>query len=99
MICGEKWRRTYRLYWRPHRTPRIRLMLQICSVRRSPLARLALIGTLVALCCGAHGVRAADAAPESGVLRATLDNGLRVVIVRNSLAPVVATSVNYLAGS
>jgi zinc protease len=39
---------------------------------------------------------AADAAP---VLRATLSNGLRVIIVRNSLAPVVATSVNYLVGS
>jgi zinc protease len=36
---------------------------------------------------------------EPGVLRATLANGLRVVIVHNSLAPVVATSVNYLAGS
>jgi zinc protease len=35
----------------------------------------------------------------SGVLRATLDNGLRVVIVRNPLAPVAATSVNYLVGS
>ena len=33
------------------------------------------------------------------MLRATLPNGLRVVIVRNALAPVVATSVNYLAGS
>src|ERR1700722_18568298 len=33
------------------------------------------------------------------VLRATLPNGLRVVVVRNSLAPVVATSINYLAGS
>jgi zinc protease len=32
-------------------------------------------------------------------LRATLDNGLQVVIVRNSLAPVAATSVNYLVGS
>lgn len=33
------------------------------------------------------------------VLRTTLSNGLRVVIVRNTLAPVVATAVNYLAGS
>src|SRR5579862_9290705 len=33
------------------------------------------------------------------VLRATLDNGLRVILVRNTLAPVVATSVNYLVGS
>jgi len=38
----------------------------------------------------------ADSAP---VLRASLPNGLRVIIVRNSLAPVVATSVNYLVGS
>src|SRR5471030_361988 len=37
-------------------------------------------------------------APDN-VLRATLSNGLRVIIVRNTLAPVVATSVNYLAGS
>src|ERR1700733_5603550 len=38
----------------------------------------------------------ADSAP---VLRASLPNGLRVIIVRNSLAPVVSTSVNYLVGS
>jgi len=36
---------------------------------------------------------------EESVVRATLPNGLRVIIVRNSLAPVVATSVNYLSGS
>ncbi len=33
------------------------------------------------------------------MLRATLANGLRVIIVRNTLAPVVSTSVNYLVGS
>jgi zinc protease len=35
---------------------------------------------------------------QRDVLRATLDNGLRVIIVRNTLAPVAATSVNYLVG-
>ncbi len=44
----------------------------------------------------------APAAPTAGgetVRRARLPNGLRVIIVRNTLAPVVATSVNYLVGS
>ena len=53
------------------------------------MAALALAGATPALCA-----EAAD-----GVLRATLDNGLRVIVVRNTLAPVVTTSVNYLVGS
>ena len=41
---------------------------------------------------------AASAVPSSNVLRATLDNGLRVVIVHDSLAPMVTTQITYLAG-
>ncbi len=36
---------------------------------------------------------------QGAVLRATLDNGLKVIIVKNDLAPVVTTEINYLAGS
>ncbi|MDE1923357.1 MAG: insulinase family protein, partial [Gammaproteobacteria bacterium] len=39
------------------------------------------------------------AAGAAQVARATLANGLRVVVVRDPLAPVVTTEVNYLAGS
>ena len=36
---------------------------------------------------------------DEDILRATLENGLRVIIVRNTQAPVVTTIVNYLVGS
>ena len=50
-------------------------------------------GTLTA------GTPPGPADTDPNVLRATLPNGLRVIIARNTLAPVVATSVNYLVGS
>ncbi len=67
---------------------------------RRKLRHLGLAALLVAAFSlfPAWGAIAAESA-EPGVLRATLDNGLRVIIVRNALAPVVTTQVNYLVGS
>ena len=45
-----------------------------------------------------NAARVIGSAPD-GVQRATLANGLRVVIVPDRLAPVVTTELNYLAGS
>ena len=57
-------------------------------------------GLLAAPCSvhAANAVSAAMTAPADSVLRAVLDNGLRVVIVRDTLAPIVTTQVTYLAG-
>ena len=63
--------------------------------RLSPLLLLAALAALPA----AYTAAEAASSGGSGVARATLENGLRVVIVRNTLAPVVTTSVNYLVGA
>src|SRR5580698_2421162 len=55
-----------------------------------------LLVAFVTLTC-AGITQAADA--EQGVTRATLDNGLQVIVVRNPLAPVVTTVINYRVGS
>ena len=58
------------------------------------LTRLFPIFLLVAVLATSSGAQSVD----SNVTRATLDNGLRVVIVRDTLAPVATIEDNYLAG-
>jgi len=64
-----------------------RLLPQLCA------------GALATLMLPALAAAPPAAPSMAPVVRATLANGLRVIIVRNTLAPVVATSVNYLVGS
>jgi zinc protease len=55
--------------------------------------------TVLLAWCPAIGADRDAAGQAANVLRATLDNGLRVVIVPNSLAPAATTVVNYMVGS
>jgi zinc protease len=50
------------------------------------------------LACTASLLLGNAAGAETAVTRATLDNGLKVVIIRNTLAPVVNVEMNFLAG-
>jgi zinc protease len=59
------------------------------------LFRMTAVSLLAAVLLFAQG---RPAAQSSDVTRATLDNGMRVVILRNPLAPVVTVEQNYLVG-
>ena len=72
-------------------------MRQMSPLRRPLPARVLTLLTAALAVAGATPAPGAES--PDGVLRATLDNGLRVIVVRNTLAPVVTTSVNYLVGS
>src|ERR671925_577913 len=58
-----------------------------------PARRILILFTTVLLAAGAGPEKTAPA-----VVRATLGNGLRVVLVRDPLAPVVTVEENYLVG-
>ena len=59
--------------------------------------RIAAIVLLLVL--AAPPMSSQTASGEPNVTRATLDNGLRVVIIRDPLAPVVTVEDNYLVGA
>ncbi len=78
------------------REERRRAARNVESVKRFPLRLALLLAAGPVLLC-----RASVAAPSSDgdAVKATLSNGLRVVIVRNTIAPVVSTDMTYLVGS
>ena len=61
------------------------------------MTRTRLVFLLILVAAFTASAFAADA--ETDVTRATLENGLRVIIVRNTLAPVVTVQDNYLVGA
>jgi zinc protease len=63
------------------------------------MLRSLFIGLVTVLLLARATAAVPAAGDPNGALTATLSNGLRVVIVRNTLAPVVATDLTYLVGS
>ena len=68
------------------------------SIARGGVAVAALFG-LLAETSPPAAPTATPLAADASVTRATLDNGLRVVIVRDPLAPVVTVYENYMVGA
>jgi zinc protease len=87
-----------------HRIPRSSGGYALNPERQFRLREIFVVSVLLMLLTALLPVRSARAAVKESVshetvLRSTLENGLRVIIVRNTLAPVVTTEINYLVGS
>src|SRR5579885_1847840 len=65
------------------------------------MSRFGFVGVLLGVLLLSAPVRSWSQAEDnnSAVLRTTLENGLRVVVVRDVLAPVATTVMNYEVGS
>ncbi len=72
-------------------------------MHRGPMKSLALglvvVTAVATIGCGGHAPAATTSSTSANIVRDTLGNGLRVVIVRDTLAPMVTTEITYLAGS
>jgi zinc protease len=67
------------------------------AMGRTDVIRRALLAAAIVIAISSSPSQTALA--QSDVVRATLDNGLRVVIIRDPLAPVVTVEDNYLVGA
>jgi zinc protease len=73
-------------------------VLRFSFVKFPSFRRFVVAATCVVALAAARAQTVA-APPPTDVLKATLGNGLRVVLVRNTLAPVIASDLTYLVGS
>jgi zinc protease len=64
-----------------------------------PITKLCALVLFGLLALPIRGAAAPTPAPRVDVTRATFDNGLQVVVLRNTLAPAVSIWTNYLAGA
>lgn len=77
--------------------------MNICLLRQIYLENIEvnlkrLLAQLLLLPAFGACLHAASSPEQMNVVRATLPNGMRVVIIRNSLAPVVTVESNFLVG-
>jgi len=62
------------------------------------MTAVSLLAAVLIFAQGTPTGRTGEVTPGTEVTRATLDNGMRVVILRDPLAPVVTVEQNYLVG-